>query len=137
MNHKTRNRTGAAAVEFAMVAPLFFLGLFVCFEFGRMSMVEAFAEDAAFRAARHVVVLGATIDESSKEAADRLAILGVRNEEITIEPSVNGSIQDEIDDDTDSIAVRISILVGENVLLSGFFRDLVIEQEAVIATERF
>lgn len=137
MKNKTQNRTGATAVEFAMVAPLFFLALFVCFEFGRMSMVEAFAEDAAFRAARHVIVLGATVDESTEEAANRLAILGVRNAEITVEPSVNGVIQTEIDDTTDSVAVRISIQMRDNVLVTGFFRDHVIEREAVISTERF
>jgi len=135
--NKTRNRTGATAIEFAMVAPLFLLAIFVCFEFGKMTMVEAFAEDAAFRAARHVVVLGATIDESTEEVADRLAILGVRNAEIEIEPSVNGAIQTEIDDATDTIAVRISIPMKENLIAAGFLNDYVMEKEAVLATERY
>ena len=137
IRRKTRNRTGATAVEFAIVAPLFFLSLFACIEFGRVSMVEAFAENAAFRAARHVVVLGATVGESIEEAADRLAVLGVRNADITIEPSNNGVIQTEITDATDTIAVRISIPLSENVLVSGFLSDYVMEKEAVISTERF
>ena len=56
-----------------MVSPVFFLMLFACFEFGKISMVEAFAENAAFKAARHVVVLGATVEESFQEAVDTLA----------------------------------------------------------------
>lgn len=137
MNYKKRNRRGATAVEFAIVSPLFFLALFACFEFGKMSMVEALAENAAFRAARHVVVLGATVDESIEEVTDRLAIIGVRNAVVTIEPSSNGFIQTEIDDGTDTITVRISIPMSENLVVAGFLNDYVMEKEAVMSTVRF
>ena len=137
MNNKIRNRKGATAVEFALVAPLFLLVLFACFEFGKISMVEAIAENAAFRAARDVVVLGATIDESIEEAAGRLAVLGVRNADITVEPSNDGAVQTEIDDATDTIAVQISIPMADNFIVAGFLNDFVLEREAVISTERF
>lgn len=137
MNNKIRNRKGATAVEFALVAPLFLLVLFACFEFGKISMVEAIAENAAFRAARDVVVLGATIDESIEEAAGRLAVLGVRNADITVEPSNDGAVQTEIDDATDTIAVQISIPMADNFIVAGFLNDFVLEREAVIPTERF
>lgn len=137
MNNKIRNRKGATAVEFALVAPLFLLVLFACFEFGKISMVEAIAENAAFRAARDVVVLGATIDESIEEAAGRLAVLGVRNADITVEPSNDGAVQTEIDDATDTIAVQISIPMADNFIVAGFLNDFVLEREAVITTERF
>lgn len=136
MNNKIRNRKGATAVEFALVAPLFLLVLFACFEFGKISMVEAIAENAAFRAARDVVVLGATIDESIEEAAGRLAVLGVRNADITVEPSNDGAVQTEIDDATDTIAVQISIPMADNFIVAGFLNDFVLEREAVIRTER-
>lgn len=137
MNNKIRNRKGATAVEFALVAPLFLLVLFACFEFGKISMVEAIAENAAFRAARDVVVLGATIDESIEEAAGRLAVLGVRNADITVEPSNDGAVQTEIDDATDTIAVQISIPMADNFIVAGFLNDFVLEREAVIPTARF
>ncbi len=137
MKHIKRNRKGATAVEFAMVSPLFFLTLFACFEFGKMSMIESLAENAAFRAARHVVVLGATIDESIEEVTNRLAIVGVRNAVVTIEPTANGFIQTEIDDGTDTVAVRISIPMNENLIVAGFLSDYVMEKEAVLTTERF
>ena len=136
MNNKIRNRKGATAVEFALVAPLFLLVLFACFEFGKISMVEAIAENAAFRAARDVVVLGATIDESIEEAAGRLAVLGVRNADITVEPSNDGAVQTEIDDATDTIAVQILIPMADNFIVAGFLNDFVLEREAVIRTER-
>lgn len=137
LSNRKPNRTGAAAVEFAVVAPIFFLTLFACFEFSKISMVESFAEDAAFRAARHVVVVGATTQESRDLANETLAIVGVENAQITIEPSINGAIQTEIDDDTDRIAVRIAIPMAENLFLANFINDFVMEKEAVIFTERY
>ena len=137
MNHKTRNRTGATAVEFAMVAPLFLLVLFICFEFSKMTMVESFAEDAAFTAARHVVVLGASTQESIEEATNTLSLMGIRSAEVTIEPSAGGVVQTEIDDLTDTVAVRISIPMRENLIVAGFLSDYVMEKEAVLSTERF
>ena len=120
-----------------MVSPLFFLTLFACFEFGKISMVEAFAEEAAFRAAREGVVLGATIDESVQEAVDSLAILGVRNAAITVEPSTNGVIQNEIDDATDTVTVRIAIPMEDILIVTGFLNNFVLQKEATLFTERF
>lgn len=130
-------RNGATAVEFAVVSPIFFLSLFACFEFGKLSMVESFAEDAAFRAARHGVVLGATVEESFEIAVDTLAIVGVRNALVTIEPSFQGVVQYEIDDSTDTISVEISIPMGDNLIAANFLDGYVMEKKAVLFTERF
>ena len=130
-------RHGATAVEFAVVSPIFFLSLFACFEFAKMTMVESFAEDAAFRAARRVVVLGAKVQEGLDVATDTLAIIGVRNAAVTITPSFNGVDQAEIDDATDTIAVRISIPMRENRIAGRFLNDYVMEKEAILFTERF
>ena len=132
-----RIRRGATAVEFAVVSPIFFMSLFACFEFGKLSMVESFAEDAAFRAARHGVVLGATVEESFEIAVDTLAIVGVRNALVTIEPSYKGVVQYDIDDSTDTIAVRISIPMRENLIAARFLDGYVMEKESVLFTERF
>ena len=100
-------------------------------------MVESFAEDAAFRAARRVVVLGAKAQEGLDVATDTLAIVGVRNAAVTITPSFNGVDQAEIDDATDTIAVRISIPMRENRIAGRFLNDYVMEKEAILFTERF
>jgi Flp pilus assembly protein TadG len=47
-----RNRQGAAAVEFALVAPVFFLMIFGMIEFGRAIMVQQVLTNAAREGAR-------------------------------------------------------------------------------------
>jgi Flp pilus assembly protein TadG len=59
---------GVAAVEFAIVANLFFLVLLACMEFARLNMVRNLSQDAAYYAARQVIVPGATAGEAIDEA---------------------------------------------------------------------
>lgn len=54
-----RNRQGAAAVEFAIVAPIFFLLIFGMIEFGRMVMVQQIITNASREGARVGVLDGA------------------------------------------------------------------------------
>jgi Flp pilus assembly protein TadG len=51
-----RNRQGAAAVEFALVAPVFFLMVFAIFEFGRAIMVQQVLTNAAREGARVAIL---------------------------------------------------------------------------------
>jgi len=55
-----RRRRGAAVVEFAIVAPIFFLMVFGMIEFGRMVMVHQLLVGAVREGARQAVVDGAT-----------------------------------------------------------------------------
>ena len=55
-----RSRRGAAAVEFALVAPLFFLLIFGMLEFGRMVMVQQLLTNASREGARLGVLDGQT-----------------------------------------------------------------------------
>src|SRR6266581_3486012 len=55
-----RNRWGAAAVEFAVVAPVFFLMVFGMIEYGRMVMVQQVITNASREGARVGVLDGAT-----------------------------------------------------------------------------
>ena len=59
-----RNRKGAAAVEFAIVAPIFFLLIFGMIEFGRMVMVQQVITNASREGARVAVLDGAVRDGS-------------------------------------------------------------------------
>lgn len=69
-------RAGAAAVEFAIVAPVFFLVVLGIIEFGRMVMVQQVITNAAREGARIAVLDSATSDRvttrvnSYMEAAD-------------------------------------------------------------------
>jgi Flp pilus assembly protein TadG len=63
-----RNRRGAAAVEFAVVAPLFFLLVFGMIEFGRMVMVQQVITNGSREGAR----LGVLDDVTRQEVIDRV-----------------------------------------------------------------
>jgi Flp pilus assembly protein TadG len=52
-----RNRRGAAVVEFAIVAPVFFILVFGMIEYGRMVMVQQILTNATREGARYAVVL--------------------------------------------------------------------------------
>ncbi|MEX2175713.1 MAG: TadE/TadG family type IV pilus assembly protein [Pirellulaceae bacterium] len=61
-----RNRRAAAAVEFAIVAPVFFLLVFGMIEYGRMVMVQQVITNASREGARRAVLDGATYTEVKK-----------------------------------------------------------------------
>ncbi|HTQ38688.1 MAG TPA: TadE/TadG family type IV pilus assembly protein [Pirellulales bacterium] len=58
-----RNRRGAAAVEFAIVAPVFFLLVFGMVEYGRMVMVQQVITNAAREGARVGVLDGSQLSD--------------------------------------------------------------------------
>jgi Flp pilus assembly protein TadG len=70
-NRKKRpKRSGIAAVEFALVAPIFFLLVFGLIEFGRMMMIQQSLTNAAREGCR-VAILPTTKDDADVEAAMR------------------------------------------------------------------
>jgi Flp pilus assembly protein TadG len=71
-------RTGAAAVEFAIVAPVFFILVIAAFEFGRINVIRHTADNAAYEGARIAMVPGATAAEAVAEAERILRIVGTR-----------------------------------------------------------
>ena len=58
-----KDRRGTAAVEFAIVAPLFFLLIFGMIEFGRMVMVQQIITNASREGAR-VAILDSVVENS-------------------------------------------------------------------------
>lgn len=77
-------RTGASAVEFAIVAPIFFTLVVASLEFGRMNIIRHTADQAAYEAARHAMVPGATAAEARTKAEKMLKIVGARDSKVTI-----------------------------------------------------
>ncbi|MCG8448622.1 MAG: pilus assembly protein [Pirellulales bacterium] len=55
---RRQHRAGATATEFAIVAPIFFLFIFVSFEFSRLNVIRHTADSAAYEAARQAMVPG-------------------------------------------------------------------------------
>ena len=100
-------------------------------------MIESFVEDAAFKAARHVIVIGASTSDGGSVAEESLAVFGIQNATITIDSEADGVPQENIDDMTDSVRVTVSVPMDDNMLISRFVTGAVIERTAVMSTERF
>ncbi len=125
-------RTGATAVEFAMVAPIFFLLIFICFEFTRLCMMNNLAQDAAYMAARYAMVEGSTADDASKQAKAVLNQLGTKNATITI----NGG--KALDDKSASVTVKVDIPMKDNsFVFPRFTGNTKISAEVTLTAERY
>ncbi|MEQ8208899.1 MAG: pilus assembly protein [Lacipirellulaceae bacterium] len=105
--HRSVCRRGAAAVEFAVVAPIFFVLVIAAFEFGRMNVIRHTADNAAYEAARHAMVPGATATEAVAKANSILNIVGTRGASVSINPAV-------IDETVDEITVTIDVPMNQN-----------------------
>ena len=82
----TPRRFGAAAVEFAIVAPLFLLFIFGVVEFGRVMLVKNVVTNASREAARVAIVEGANSTQVSAVADEYCAASSVTEVEVLISP---------------------------------------------------
>jgi Flp pilus assembly protein TadG len=82
-----RNRRAAAAVEFAVVAPLFFLFVFGMIEYGRMVMVQQMLTNASREGARRAVLDGATTSNVTNVVTSYLASGSITGATITVSPN--------------------------------------------------
>ncbi|MDA1054046.1 MAG: TadE/TadG family type IV pilus assembly protein [Planctomycetota bacterium] len=83
-----RKQRGAAAVEFAVVAPIFVLLLFGMVEYGRMVMVQQMLTNATREGARRAVLDGTTVTNVKTTVQDYLSSgnITVNDNEITVTP---------------------------------------------------
>lgn len=103
-----RKRRGAAAVEFALVAPLFFLLIVGMLEFGRAVMVQQILTNAAREGARAAVLDGATANAVRNSVTTYLSNSGIAGATVQItptEPATAGFGQ--------PVTVRVSIPFGQ------------------------
>lgn len=120
---------GAAAVEFAIVVNIMMVIVLTCMEFARMNMVRNLAQDAAYFAARHAIVPGATSGEAVGEAERIL------NSMITSGYTVAVS---DLDADATEVSVSVTIDFTEVAFFAPYFLpDSTIETVARIRTERY
>ena len=84
-----RKQRGAAAVEFAVVAPIFVLLLFGMIEYGRMVMVQQMLTNATREGARRAVLDGTTVASVKTTVQDYLTggHITVNDDEITVAPN--------------------------------------------------
>lgn len=84
-----KNRKGAAAVEFALIAPVFFLLIFGMIEFGRMIMVQQIVTNASREGARMAILDGATTsghDGVNTRVTEYLQEAGIQGASVTVNP---------------------------------------------------
>lgn len=124
-----RRRRGAAAVEFAIVANIFFVLIFTCMEFARMNMIRNLAQDAAYFAARHAIVPGATAAEAEAKATEVMSMMTTTGFDIDVAP---------LDEDSTHVVVTVSVDFDEIALFAPLFLpNATIETTATMRTERY
>ena len=125
------DRRGATLVEFALVTPVFLLFMFAAIEFAHLNTLRNTANNAAYEAARKVVVPGGTSAEAEDEAARILSAVGTRTFTIEVTPDV-------ITDDTRAVSVNIRVPYEQNALMVPWFTGAVtINSESTLRTERY
>jgi Flp pilus assembly protein TadG len=77
---------GVAAVEFAIVAPIFFMVVLGIIEFGRMSMVQQVITNAAREGARIAVLDGSTNAGVTNKINDYLIAASINGATVTMTP---------------------------------------------------
>lgn len=130
-NRRRKANRGVTAVEFALVAPLFFLLLFASLEFAVAASIRSTANNAAYEAARAIVVPGANNRQGVDEAERIMAIVGVRNLTVNVSPAV-------IDEDTQEVTVDVAIPYSENAFFTPWFMgDVTIRSTCTLNSERY
>ena len=82
-----RKRRGAAVVEFAVVAPVFFLLVFGMIEYGRMVMVQQIITNASREGARQAVLDGATNSEVTNAVNEFLEMSSIQGADVETIPA--------------------------------------------------
>ena len=138
-----KDRTGASAVEFAMVAPSFIFVIIVCVEFARLSMLRNTAHNACYESCRFIITEGSSIEDGRNRAQTVLNRLGNVQANILINDSdgtVNsdGNVIGELDFDTAMVQAEIEIPLSENtfVLPGSMFGNRAIRARMSMRTER-
>ena len=86
-------RQGAAAVEFALVAPLFFLMVFGMIEFGRAVMVQQILTNASREGARTAVLDGSTSSQVTTSVGTYLQNVNISGATVSVVDSNGASVE--------------------------------------------
>jgi Flp pilus assembly protein TadG len=104
---RQRSRRGAAATEFAVVAPVFFLMVVGFLEFGRALMVQQVLVNASRVGARQAITTSATTSEVENVVEDYTAGVAVPGVAVVISPDPAAA------DPGDTITVTTSVAFAD------------------------
>lgn len=107
MKKSFRTRLGAATVEFALCAPVFFFLIFGGIELSRANMLIHTVESAILQGARRGIIPGATADQCRMAAQSVLDIGRIRTSTVTVTPNI-------IDENTTTVSVTVSVPLDPN-----------------------
>lgn len=126
----SRAKRGAAAVEFAITAPVFFLFLLAAFEFGWLNVIRHTADNAAYEGARAAMVPGATAADATAKANSILKIVGARGAKVTITPATLATTTTEV-----TVAVDVP-MIKNGLIVPRFTSKKTLHSESTLRTER-
>ncbi len=128
-------RRGAAAVEFAIVASVFFVSILAIFEFGRFVMLRNTAGNAAYEAARVAMSYGARVQDAEEAADFLMKTIGARDV-TTIIADDNGNRLATIPDTTKAVNVTVDVPFTKNAFIPPLFaRGAVIRATCRLSSE--
>lgn len=115
---------GAAAVEFALIAPLFLLMLGGIIEFGQAFRIEHLLSNACRRGARTAIFSGSTTSQVQSSVSKQCeAMLKVKASDITVNVLVNGTIAD-VSSAVKGNQIDVQVSIPYSKAGTGFFTKL-------------
>lgn len=114
-----KKRTGAAVVEFAVVAPFLLVFVLGVIEFGRGMMVQQLLTNASREGAREAALPDATVDSVKDKVVTFLADASVKitADDVTVSPDPQSAYENE------QITVTVEIGYNDIGWINGSFLD--------------
>jgi len=133
-----KHRRGAAAVEFAIVAPVFFLMILGMIEIGRAVMVQQIITNASREGARLAVLPGSTRADVITRVEDILSSSTIPNAQVDIFDELGGELDPEDAEYGDVVNVTVSVPFSEVSWLpaSKFMGGRTLTASTIMRTER-
>jgi Flp pilus assembly protein TadG len=125
-------RCGASVVEFAIVAPIFFLVVLGIIEFGRMAMVQQVITNAAREGARVGILDGATHKKVDDKVQQYLTAAALKTGKVVVNPNPPDSAGFD-----EPVTVTVSIPFDDVSWLPApfFIKNTTLTAEAVMRRE--
>ena len=128
---KNSNRnTASVCVEFAFVAPIFFLIVIGSIEFARVHMIQAAVENACFEGARRGIIPGSTNALCVQRTEEFLESAGVQDYTIEVQPLVIDAVTPEI-----VVTTTVKLNAKNGFGISGFFKDRSMVKRIALPTQ--
>ncbi|MBN1590226.1 MAG: pilus assembly protein [Pirellulales bacterium] len=133
-----KHRRGAAAVEFAIVAPVFFLMILGMIEVGRAVMVQQIITNASREGARLAVLPGTTATDVTNRVEEILANQTVTGATVEILDESGGVVDPTTAQYGDVIKVTVSVPFSNVSWMPPwkYFKDKTLVASTIMRTER-